>query len=66
MLFNLYNFTPHYLSASDGVFIEEYLRTEDEEYAISEPVFPTIPTTISTPVWDEPTRQACTDATAVK
>lgn len=66
MLFNLYNFTPHYLSASDGVFIEESIRTEDEDYAVPEPVFPTVPTTISTPVWDESTGQACTNATAVK
>lgn len=44
MLFNLWNIHPHYLSASDGVFIEEALK-EDIENGISEPVFPTIPTT---------------------
>lgn len=45
MLFNLYNYSPHYLSASDGIFIEEMLK-EDPEYAISEPVFPTVPAAI--------------------
>lgn len=43
MLFNLWNMEPHYLSASDGVFIEEALK-EESDHAISEPVFPTIPT----------------------
>ena len=66
MLFNLYNFTPHYLSASDGVFIEESIRTEDEYYAVPEPVFPPIPTAISTPIRYESTRSACTNATAIK
>ena len=41
MLFNLYNFNPHYLSASDGIFIEELKEMSDD--AISEPVFPTVP-----------------------
>lgn len=44
MFFNLWNIQPHYLSASDGVFIEEALK-EDLENGISEPVFPTVPTT---------------------
>lgn len=46
MLFNLYNYNPYYLSASDGVFIEEMLM-EDLEDAISEPVFPAVPAAIS-------------------
>ena len=48
MLFNLWNFTPDYLSASDGVIIEEMSKSmEDEDYALSEPVFPTLPISIS-------------------
>lgn len=47
MLFNLWNFTPGYLSASDGVIIEEMSKSmEEPEHAISEPVFPTIPISI--------------------
>ncbi|MGN1174862.1 MAG: hypothetical protein ACI4S1_05320 [Roseburia sp.] len=62
MLFNLYNFDPHYLNASDGIFIEECLRMEDYN-DVSKPIFPTLPDTVST-VWNDIARQAFADATA--
>lgn len=50
MLFNLWNFTPDYLSASDGMMIEDAIKSmEESEDAISEPVYPTVPIFISAP-----------------
>lgn len=62
MLFNLWNFNPHYLSASDGVFIEEAL---EDDTNVSKPVFPTIPTVYAT-IWNHATGAHGADGAAVR
>ena len=48
ILFNLWGFVPDYKSASDGIMMDQLIKSMDEsDHALPEPVFPTLPISIS-------------------